>query len=206
MRINRRTVASLLMVLAAAGARNAAAQSWDNSGNGKLTGNYYFREVAWLVGDSSGDLGQGISVFGTITFNGNGTYTITSATVFDSNGSGTACASPCPGYPITGTYSISASGFGFISTVLTTQDTIYGMVTTAASGGGIFIGSATENSIGYNDVFIAAPLASPAPTNSFFNGAYSMVSMDFPSINVPNAASNTREASFVLTANGSGGI
>ena len=194
------------MVFAAAGVRTAAGQSWDTSGNAKLSGTYYFREVAWLVGDSTGGLAQGISVYGTITFNGNGTYTVTNATVFDSNGSGSACASPCPGYPTTGTYSMSASGFGFMSTVLTTQDTIYGMVTTPASGGGVFIGSATENSIGYNDVFIAAPLASPVPTNSFFNGTYSMVSMDFPSINVPSAASNTREASFVLNANGGGSI
>ena len=203
MKVNPTT---FFLAILLAGAGTTAAQSWDTSGNAKLTGTYYFREVSWLVGDSSGDLSQAIAVYGILTFNGNGTYTVTSATVFDSNSSGSACASPCPGYPTTGTYSIAASGFGFISTVLTTKDTVYGMVTTPASGGGIFIGSATENSIGYNDIFIAAPLASPVPTNSFFNGVYSMVSMDFPSINVAKAVSNTREASFQLNANGSGAI
>src|SRR5690242_14859635 len=87
MRINRRAFALLVMVFAAAGVRTAAGQSWDTSGNAKLSGTYYFREVAWLVGDSTGGLAQGISVYGTITFNGNGTYTVTNATVFDSNGS-----------------------------------------------------------------------------------------------------------------------
>ncbi len=66
---------ALLLVAAAAGP--AAAQSWDNSGNSLLNGTYYFREVFYVAsGDSNGDLSQAIAVFGNITFNGAGTYTL----------------------------------------------------------------------------------------------------------------------------------
>ena len=46
---------------------------------------------------------------------------------------------------------------------------------------GIFVGSSTENLNGYNDVFIAAPLATPMPTASTFKGSYSLAYMDLSS-------------------------
>jgi uncharacterized protein (TIGR03437 family) len=53
-------------------------------------------------------------------------------------------------------------------------DLIYGMV----NAQGIFVGSSTENQNGYNDVFIAAPLATPVPAASTFKGSYSLAYMD----------------------------
>src|ERR1700760_126391 len=95
--------------------------TFDNSGNGQLKGTYYFREVFYLVGDSSGDLGQALALYGNVTFSGTGTYTM-SATLFDSNS----------GFPqsgtLSGTYSISASGYGFLSNPLSNGDSIYGLV------------------------------------------------------------------------------
>ena len=39
----------------------------------------------------------------------------------------------------------------------------------------------TATGTGYNDLFIAAPLASPAPTIASFNGSYSMAGVDLSS-------------------------
>ena len=60
--------------------------------------------------------------------------------------------------------SIAASGYGFMSSPLASLfngssangDVVYGLVSN-----GIFVGSSTENGIGYNDLMIAAPLPSP---------------------------------------------
>ena len=151
------------------------AQSWDTSGNGMLNGKYYFRHVLYQLSNAgTGALYDEVSLYGTVTFNGTapGTYTV-SATEVDVQaqqmGSGT----------LSGTYSIAASGQGFLSNPLSTGDSIYGLV----NAQGIFVGSSTENLNGYNDVFIAAPLASPLPTASTFKGSYSLAYMDLSSGN-----------------------
>ena len=78
-----------------------------------------------------------------------------------------------------GTYSIAASGQGFLSSPLFKGDSIYGLV----NAQGIFVGSSTENQNGYNDMFIAAPLAATPPTVSTFKGPYSMAYIDLSSGN-----------------------
>src|SRR5271163_4710147 len=79
-RVNTIKVLVALLLCAA-----ASAQTWDSSGNGLLKGTYYFREVVWIVGDSSGDLTQAISFYGNISFDGNGNYTLSNSQVLDSN-------------------------------------------------------------------------------------------------------------------------
>src|ERR1039457_3914896 len=147
----------------------AQAQTWDTSGNGMLSGTYYFRQVIYIIGDQYGDLGEAISLYGNITFDGNGGYTLTSGQwlAFDSS-VGTAQTGNA-----TGTYSISASGYGFVSNPYT-GDSIYGLV----SRQGICVGSSTDNSYGYNDFFVAAPLASPLPTAANFSGTYVFSNLD----------------------------
>src|SRR5580704_9670241 len=113
-------VCRLLLLFTAATAWPAAAQTWDSSGNGMLNGTYYFREVFYIVGDQSGDFQEAAALYNTVTFDGNGHYTM-NAVLADSNSglqSGT----------ITGTYAISASGYGFLSNPLSTGDLIYGLV------------------------------------------------------------------------------
>jgi len=163
----------LLMLVMSAGAMQAAT-SWDNSGNSMLNGTYYFRQVVYAIADQYGDLGQAIALYGNIKFDGNGNYSITTAEnarVLDSS-SGLAVLTA------TGTYSIAASGFGFmtspINTLYKTSDVVYGLV----SAQGIFVGSSTETTNGYNDMFIAAPLASPAPTASSFTGSWVCAGLD----------------------------
>ena len=69
-----RTARFLLML--AAIAWPAAAQTWDTSGNSMLKGTYYFRMVVYVVGDDYGDLSEAAALYNTITFDGNGNYTM----------------------------------------------------------------------------------------------------------------------------------
>src|SRR5450755_2155231 len=156
----------IVFLLAAAIITPAIGQTFDNSGNGLLQGNYYFREVVWLVGDNSGDLSEAVSVYGNIAFDGNGNYAL-NAQLMDSN------VGVPQGFTFNGTYTISASGYGFLDSPVSQGDSVYGLVSN-----GIFVGSSTE--AGFNDLFIAAQLASPIPTNSFFKGSYTLMNVDFP--------------------------
>src|SRR5579871_2425165 len=163
-------IALLGIVLSVATIFPAAAQTptFDSSGNGLLNGTYYFREVFYLIGDNSGDLSRAIALYGNVAFNGSGTYTMT-ATVADSN------AISLQSGTLSGTYAISASGYGYISNPLSNGDFVFGLV----AQGGIFVGSSTES--GFNDIFVAAPLSSPVPTNASFKGSYSVSYMDLSS-------------------------
>jgi hypothetical protein len=160
-------LARLAALLCAATGWQAAAQTWDTSGNGMLNGTYYFREVVYVTDSSTGALSRGIALYGNISFNGSGTYSI-NCLVMDS-GAGVQQT-----YTTSGTYSISASGYGFLSSPVSSGASIYGLV----SQQGIFVGSTTES--GFNDLFIAAPLASPAPTAATFKGSYWLADMDTP--------------------------
>src|ERR1017187_3430539 len=181
----------------------AQAQTWDTSGNGMLSGTYYFRQVIYIIGDQYGDLGEAISLYGNITFDGNGGYTLTSGQwlAFDSS-VGTAQTGNA-----TGTYSISASGYGFLSNPYT-GDSIYGLV----SQQGVFVGSSTDNPYrsglpfgGYNDFFVAAPLASPLPTAANFSGTYVFSNLDLVGV-ASGQPAGMLSMMFTLTANGACGL
>lgn len=163
----RRIVPFLLLFSAAP---QLFAQTWDTSGNKLLNGSYYFRQVLYLVGYQDGSLSEAVAVYGSINFNGTGTYS-GRVSVFDSSVGSVVNQS------INGTYSIAASGFGFIGNPLVAGDAVYGSVNAA----GIFIASSTETQYGYNDMLVAAPLASPAPTVSNFKGTYTLAGMDLSS-------------------------
>ena len=151
----------LALLIAASGL--ASAQSWDTSGNSMLNGTYYFREVAYGLQDIVGDLNYAVTLYGNIKFDGNGNYAM-SATVYDSNGS-------YQQYAPTGTYAIAASGYGYLTSAISTGAKIYGLV----SQGGIFIGSATQD---YFGMFAAAPVGSPLASVSTFKGSYWIADFD----------------------------
>jgi uncharacterized protein (TIGR03437 family) len=187
-------ITSLVVLLFGSCALPSFAQpTFDSSGDGQLNGAYYMRQVMYVVSDSAGDLGEIINVQGEITFNGSGAYSFT-GNILD------CTATPCPApQPLTatGTYVISASGEGYIGAIDPnySSDQIIGLV----SQRGVFIGSATENGNGYNDLFIAAPIGSTAATNSTLNGSYSLAYLDptFP---------GGGDALLTMTANGQGNI
>jgi uncharacterized protein (TIGR03437 family) len=179
----------LAVLLFAATGWQASAQTWDTSGNNLLNGKFYFREVFYILQDGYGDLARAIALYGTVTFDGNGNYTM-AATDYDSNNYGQIVSGP-----LTGTYSISASGYGFISNPLSSGDSIYGLV----SQQGYFVGSSTES--GFNDMFVAAPFSSQT-TLSTFKGSYWIADMDLSS----GSPSSTISSMFQVNPDGAGNL
>src|SRR5580704_1890938 len=88
-RVTRILRVALFLGVAAVWPLAAQAPVFDTSGNGMLNGTYYFRHVYYLVNtnpDSSGitgDINNAIALYGNITFNGNGGYTLNNAFVSD---------------------------------------------------------------------------------------------------------------------------
>jgi len=175
------TSSRLVLLSIAALSASANAQNFDSSGNSLLNGKYYFREVIYTSNDEA-------AVYGNITFSG-GTYTISGAQILDYNQGGVSTYSPS-----SGTYTISASGFGFISEQLLNSQ-IYG----AVGANGVFIGSSTES--GVYDLFIAAPVTSQGV--STLQGSYSLAYID-PNGTLTNGLAY--DAALQMTSNGSGNI
>ncbi len=190
---------TLFVFALAAFARLLSAQSYDSSGDGMLNGSYYLRQVIYFAPEF--DEGDYVNIQGTITFSGAGTYTF-SGSFLDAK-FGTVQT----GVTTAGTYVISASGEGYISSIYSmintkasTADAIVGLV----SPKGIFIGSSTENNEGYNDLFIAAPIGSGA-TNATLKGAYSVAYID-PTYFPTTSALPGGDAQFTMIADGGGNI
>ena len=181
-----------------------------------LSGQYYFRQVIYVpftaasslqelgTSESAGYLYEAVTVYGNIAFDGNGNWSITAGQVLDCTIPWSAYYEQCQGYvgsqvyTATGTYSIAASGYGVLSSPYVTGDFVYGLV----SANGVFIGSSTENSFGYNDMLVMAPLASPAPTASSFTGTWACAGLDLSS-GSPMYALNF---SFTLNQDGNGNL
>ena len=182
--MRRMGVAVFLTILTGWQAFGQSGLVFDSSGNSKLNGTYYFREVIWALDSSSGDA---IALYGTITFTGSGTYSA-NATEFDysQGGTGTGTAS--------GSYTIGAGGFGYIASPLYGSGVqIRGMV-----ANGVFIGSATEG--GFNDIFVAGLIPSPTPAAANFSGSYQMAYVNYPS----PVDGSFYDAQFTLSPNGAG--
>jgi uncharacterized protein (TIGR03437 family) len=170
-------------------ARAADATLWDSSGNGLLSGTYNFREVMWR---NNADLRR-VAIYGSMVFDGNGRYTLTSSVIDSSVGS-------VQSFSTTGAYRISASGMGFMDDPIrlsagSASSTVWGLVSR-----NIFIGSSTDDHI--NNLFIAAPAPSQAPTNASFNGSYWAAAVNFPS----SSETDARDMLFPLSPNGQGGL
>ena len=86
----------------------------------------------FLSNDGLNDLADALTIFNTITFDGNGNYSVNGATVYD------AASGPISNLTVNGTYTIAASGYGFMDNpasqligeeygiTLSTPDQIYG--------------------------------------------------------------------------------
>ena len=185
-------LARVLLLISMAAGLGAQTSTWDTSGNGMLNGTYYFRHVIYLLSNAgTGQFFDTASLYGTVTFSGTGTYAMTLSEVDYGQGQLTRNTA-------TGVYSIAASGEGILTNPVFPADTIHGMV----NAQGIFVGSSTENTGGYHDLFIAAPLGSPAPGLSTFKGTYSLAYMDFSG----NYPQYTVGATLQMSPDGAGNI
>ncbi len=204
-----KTLGFLLALLVLTWPLAAQGPAFDSSGNGLLNGTYSFRHVLYVattVPDANGivgDLGETVVLYGNISFDGQGNYTISNGIVWDSDvgmASGLSCYLAqgicATGVPVPGTYSISASGFGYLTNPIT-EDLIFGLV----SANGVFAGSSTETTLAYNDLFIGAPAPSIAQTNATFQGDYTVAGF------IPNAdPTMTQDVFFPVTADGAGNL
>ena len=167
----------------------AAAQSWDSSGNGLLNGTYYFRQVMWLGGyNSANDLHEAIAVYGSIVFGGDGTYTLT------------AKAADAPENKVTsitgsGTYTIAASGYGYMSTPLqfVYSQFVGDEITLLVSPSKVVVGNTSGNNSGYNDLFLAAPAPTSTPS---LQGTFSVIGVGIPALALD--LMHTRAYSFTM--------
>jgi hypothetical protein len=167
-----RTRLACALLFVAAGAASLAAQTtipWDSSGNGMLNGAYSFREVSLVPADYYGDIGRALAVWGTITFDGNGNYSV-NAQILDSASGGSAQS-----YTNTGTYGISSAGWGYITSLLVSGEVVTGLVSQ-----GVFIGSNTNSAV-LNNFMMAVPAAPSTAGNSLLKGNYWIATLNFPS-------------------------
>ena len=167
----------------------AQTPEWDVTGNGLLSGTYNFREALWTTdATASNALSEAASQNGTITFDGQGNYTTVVA-------KWSSLGNALTNYTRTGTYAISASGFGFIRRTSADGDYVYGSV-----ANGVFVGSSTES--GFNNLFVAARQSSTPLTSASFNQPYTIAYMNLAT---PNLA-QIRDALFQIAPNGAGSL
>jgi uncharacterized protein (TIGR03437 family) len=172
----------------------AGAQSWDTSGNGLLNGTYYFRQVMWLGGyNSADDLQQAVAVYGNIVFGGDGTYILTAKAV-DAGENGVTSITG------SGTYTIAASGYGYMSTPLQFAYSQFkgDQINLLVSPSKVVVGSTTDNNTGYNDLFLAAPTLT---STASLQGTFSVLGVGIPALTLDLI--HTRAYSFTMTGTSS---
>jgi uncharacterized protein (TIGR03437 family) len=171
----------------------ASTQSWDTSGNGLLNGTYYFRQVMWLGGyNSANDLQEAIAVYGSIVFDGNGTYTLAAEAA---DAAENTVASITGG----GAYTIASSGYGYMSTPLQFVNSQFegDEINLLVSPSKVVVGNTTDNSTGYNDLFLAAPTPTSTPS---LQGTFSVIGVGVPALTLD--LNHTRSYSFTMTGVG----
>jgi uncharacterized protein (TIGR03437 family) len=154
----------------------ASAQTLSNQ---SLTGKYFFRHVS-LGLDGSGNLTDPRSLMGTMTFDGNGSYSYSGQQV-----AGAAAAASQTG---SGKYSVDPAGFVSLDSPLRS-----GAKINARFGPSIVVGSTTESTDNTYDLFAAVQ----APTTSVggtLPGPYWAVSLELPG----GAYANARSTQFNL--------
>ena len=179
-----------LPIFCAALAISAAAQTFDTSGNGKLNGDYFVRQVVTTDLDTNTSaIGRAVSLIGIMTFDGNGNYKFTGQ-ITDTQ-AGTSGAA----YSTTGVYAVESNGLAQIQDPIDNTDTEYGAI--AGVGPVAIVASATEGI--YNDVFVAIQ-AGAGSSNSSVSGSYTIGFLDFLQAN----ASQVRDGYYTVTSAGNG--
>jgi uncharacterized protein (TIGR03437 family) len=165
------------------------AQNFDTSGTSAVSGPYLFRYVTFF-NDSDGNVTESCSLTGTMTFDGNGKFSISSsAQLFDSQPSGQGgCA-----ILGTGTYGVQSNGIMQMDNPMFAT-TLFGSFTSP-----VLMASSTEDD--FWDLFIAVQAPS-SPSNKLLSGGFTVGTMDFLNADITLA----REGFFTLNADGNGNI
>ncbi|HEX5229802.1 MAG TPA: hypothetical protein VFW44_18950, partial [Bryobacteraceae bacterium] len=181
---------SFVTVLSLSFAPPAGAQTFDTSGNGRLKGDYFVRQVLTADLDPvTSAIGRAVSVTGVMTFDGKGGYS------FDGQLMDTKAGSTAKPYTVSGKYSVAANNLAQIQDPIDSLDTEIGAV--GGVGPRSIIASSTEGN--YRDLFVAIQAGSSA-SNSTVNGSYQLGFIDF----LQGNASNVRDGYATLTSTGNG--
>lgn len=170
----------------------ASAQTFDTSGDAKLTGDFFVRQIITTNLDTNTSaIGQAISITGIMTFDGKGGYNFSGQKLDTSVGASAAA------FSASGTYSVESNGLALIQNMLDDTDTEHGAVT--GVGPVSIVASATEGA--YNDVFVAIQAGTGA-TNASVLGTYTVGFIDFLQADV----SQVRDGYYTLISTGSGSL
>ncbi|MBZ5590888.1 MAG: hypothetical protein LAP39_01530 [Acidobacteriia bacterium] len=166
--------------------------------NQSLNGKYYFRHLLFTT-DASETITDIRSLWGSITFDGSGHYSLAGQSAVGTTPPVSAASS--------GTYSVSPANFVTLTNPQNNTLTINGRLGMVAAASGqqatemMVIGSSTEAAGNTFDLFIAIPAALGTADGSLL-GDYYTATLAFPS----GTASAVRSALFGLPANGKGGF
>src|ERR1700722_8853510 len=171
----------------------ASAQSFDNSGDGNLFGDYFVREVMLSnLDQKTSAVGRARSIVGIITFDGQGNYSFTGTEMDTATGQQVAITGQV------GVFDVAANGLVAIGDLIDNTQTDFG-------GTGLFgaseltsiVASATEGS--QKNIFVAIPAGSTITTASL-QGTYNVAFIDF----LQGNASLVRDGYFTLDSAGDG--
>ena len=180
---------SALPILCLLLSSSAVAQTFDNTGNGMLKGDYFVRQVL-LANVSAQGVGQAQSLVGTMTFDGNGNYSFTGQLMNSQTGQPQS-------YSISARYAVGANCLLKLQNPIDSKDTDSGAV--GALGPNAFVASATEGS--YHDILVGIPAGSKA-SNSSLQGSFYAAFLDFTGA----SSSQVRDGYFALNSNGQGSL
>lgn len=152
--------------------------------NKSLTGTYWYREVLLAAANAS----QIQTAYGSMTFDGNGNYTLTFTQLTGTNAPITSAER------MGGTYSILSDGS------VAMGDPLQSGILNAKLGNGALIGSDTEAGNNVFSIFVAVPAPASAISSSVLNGPYWIASLEF----INGSLAMERETFFPVTANGAG--
>jgi uncharacterized protein (TIGR03437 family) len=171
----------------------ASAQSFDNSGDGNLFGDYFVREVMLSnVDQNTSAVGRARSVIGIVTFDGQGNYSFTGTSM------DTQAGQPASINGQLGVYSLAANGLVAIDDLIDNTQTDFGATGLFGSAGlTSIVASATAGT--QKNIFVAIPAGS-STTNASLQGTYNVAFIDF----LQGNASFVRDGYFALTTAGDG--
>jgi len=166
--------------------------------NQTLSGKYYFRHLLFTT-DASDNITDIRSLWGSITFDGTGHYSVAGQSAVGNTQPVAAASS--------GTYSVSPADFVTLTNPQNNTLAVNGRLGVVAGASGqqapevMIIGSSTEAPVNSFDLFVAIP-AAPGTSNGSLSGTYYSATLAFPS----GAAAAVRSALFSLQGNASGGF
>ncbi|HXI42775.1 MAG TPA: hypothetical protein VNH83_22525, partial [Bryobacteraceae bacterium] len=180
----------------------AGAMMGQTFNNQTLSGKYNFRHLSFTT-DTSENITDIRSLWGSMTFNGSGNYGFSGQLA--ANGAAPVAASG------SGTYTVTPAGM--VTLTNPQNNTLqlnarWGLVSPSTvtlvgpqPGEAMLIGSSTENTGNTFDLFVAI-LADQGASNGVLTGSYFASTLAFPS----GSAAQVRSALFTLQANGQGGF